>query len=782
MRIGFERLALHLFDGLLDQPAADRDRWLEDAASGDAELVRAVRALAAADQRSASLPTLPPAEDQPAEPPPPPETLGKYRLVRELGHGGMGVVYLAERDDGLFEQQVAVKLLRYQVAGRSAAAFEAERRLLARVEHANVARLIDGGVAPDGRPWLATEYVSGITIEAAGALRPLRGRVKLLLQAAQAVQFAHGRLVAHGDIKPANILVGEDGRVKLLDFGVARLTGSDVLERSGAFTPGFASPERVGGAPPSVADDVFALGQTLAAVVGAEGDRELAAMTARATAPEPARYGTAQALIDDLERWLDRQPVAAMNGGALYRARKFAARNRVGVVVSLLAVAGLIGAALIAEHNYLRAERARAAAALRFADAHRTAHYLMFTLLDRLERQPGTLRLRMQVGAVAQRYLDRLAASPDAARDVRLDVAQGYLRAAATTGMGNQPNFGDVDRAERDLLQAKRMLDVLRREEPHWPALATPIAQTASLLCQNQIYGRGHDARRALVIAREGLAELTDLIPDPGARAAAVWPVRICAGDALVWLNRAPAAVTLLERELAAGRQRRPFDEVMLERNLRVLGEAYYYASRFPDAERALGEAAAIQAAAHARQPLYGAAVNEAANVADDLASTYQVERRYADQLRVAQAALDMVRRQAANDPDDVQSLRRALSMTRLVADAQAHLGHPDVGAALMVRAGADWAALARRFANDATTARLRLLALGVTADLQQRAGDGAAACGTYRVAADGWVRFGRAWHLSPSDTTENVDPLRRNLAACARQAPERAGGGMTAR
>ncbi|WP_174291877.1 serine/threonine-protein kinase, partial [Sphingomonas bacterium] len=520
--------------------------------------MHAVTALIHADRQSGVLPTVPPTRNDGGEATPPesdadivPERLGNYRLVTVLGQGGMGIVYLGERADGLFDQRVAVKLIRRQLGTRGAAAFDAERRLLARMEHPNIARLIDGGVAADGRPWLAIEHVAGVAIDAAGLGRPLAQRVGLFLQAARATRFAHGQLVAHGDIKPANILVTGDDQAKLLDFGVARLIGAAGPEAVRSYTPGFASPERVAGAPPSVLDDVFALGRTLAAIVGDSADIELTAMVACATASEARRYASVELLIKDLENWLERRPVVAMGGGSAYRARKFVQRHRFGVIASLLAIVGLIGAGIVAETNRRQAERARTVEALRFADAHRTAHYLMFTLLDRLEHRPGTLRLRTQVAAVAQRYLDRLAASPGATRDVRLDVAKGYLQATVTAGMSNSPNLGDVNLAMHDLASAQAMLARLRQEEPHWQALADPVGRAASLECQNQLYG-AHDARQAVETGRHGVATVDSILDDPAARRIANWSTRICIGDALVWLNRSDRAIRIHPAKAAA--------------------------------------------------------------------------------------------------------------------------------------------------------------------------------------------------------------------------------------
>ncbi|MEZ5330780.1 MAG: serine/threonine-protein kinase [Thermoanaerobaculia bacterium] len=200
--------------------------------------------------------------------------LGPYRLLRELGRGGMGVVYLAERADGAYEQRVALKILppslRSEVLDRR---FVLERRILARLEHPGIARLLDGGVDEEGRPYLVLEYVDGEPLTAWCDARSLGvdGRLELFLQVCDAVQFAHARLVVHRDLKPSNILVDGDGRVKLLDFGIAKLlaeggdTEATVLTRLGLrpYTPGYAAPEQVRGEPITVGTDVYGLGALL---------------------------------------------------------------------------------------------------------------------------------------------------------------------------------------------------------------------------------------------------------------------------------------------------------------------------------------------------------------------------------------------------------------------------------------------------------------------------------------------------------------------------------------
>jgi hypothetical protein len=197
------------------------------------------------------------------------ETVGPWRLLRELGTGGMGSVWLAERADGQLKRQVALKLPRLAWAPGLAERMVRERDILATLAHPHIARLYDAGVDGHGRPWLALEFVQGLAIDAWCRERalPLVDRIGLLLQVCEAVTYAHGRLVIHRDLKPGNILVTEDGQVRLLDFGIARLAGADgatataLTELSGrALTLRYASPEQVRGDVLGTASDVYSLG------------------------------------------------------------------------------------------------------------------------------------------------------------------------------------------------------------------------------------------------------------------------------------------------------------------------------------------------------------------------------------------------------------------------------------------------------------------------------------------------------------------------------------------
>ena len=265
-----------LFHGALAQPAAQREAWLRKACAGDPALQAAVEKLLCASapstdtlDRGIAVSGNAPAPVTAWQPLAQGELVGSYRILQALGQGGMGEVYLAERADGQFEQQVALKLMRAS-ATEHLQRFEAERQILARLEHSGIARLIDGGVLADGRPYMVMEYVAGEPLAEYCRRRELQLRERLALfeQVCDAVNYAHANLVIHRDLKSGNILVNTDGRVKLLDFGVAKLissewAGDDETTRGTPLTPDHAAPEQLTGRRITTATDVYALGVVL---------------------------------------------------------------------------------------------------------------------------------------------------------------------------------------------------------------------------------------------------------------------------------------------------------------------------------------------------------------------------------------------------------------------------------------------------------------------------------------------------------------------------------------
>jgi eukaryotic-like serine/threonine-protein kinase len=273
-----------------------------------------------------------------------PETgdrVGPWKICSELGRGGSGVVYLAERDDGAFSQRVALKWLRGDrpvPGGREVLA--RERELLAGLDHPNIARIIDGGHSEDGQIWFAMEYVDGQSVDARAASLDLKEKLRLVHTLCRAVHHAHSRRLIHGDVKPANILVDRRGQPRLLDFGIARFEGKAARESYG-LTPDFASPEQARGEELTTASDVWQLGRLLEELMCEQPiPADLQAILNRAMAEDPdARYASAAAMAGDLEAWMGGYAVSAHSGSVFYRLRRLVGRHQAAsmtAAVSLL--------------------------------------------------------------------------------------------------------------------------------------------------------------------------------------------------------------------------------------------------------------------------------------------------------------------------------------------------------------------------------------------------------------------------------------------------------------
>lgn len=392
-----------LFHQAATLPPEELDPWLAGHCTGDKELEREVRRMLLADSPDGATiermigQSVSDWLDRPV--PGQPDRVGPWRIVRPIGAGGMGAVYLAARDDNSYNQLAAVKILRTeQFAPGLKDRFRQERQILAELEHPNIARLLDGGATPDGRPYLVLEYVDGVPITAHAAQLPLNDRCALFATVCDAVAFAHRNLIVHRDIKPANILVDTSGTPKLLDFGIAKLIGVDhgmTSSMHALFTPDYASPEQLTGQAITTATDVYALGAVLYELLTARpirtpGNRSFADLVhdvtdghipppsrvakekipadldrivEKALAREPARrYGTADQLAADLRRFLTGLPVEARGHSWLYTASKFARRNWLPLAALALLVTGLAASTVWSLQQAQIAAQARAQA------------------------------------------------------------------------------------------------------------------------------------------------------------------------------------------------------------------------------------------------------------------------------------------------------------------------------------------------------------------------------------------------------------------------------------
>jgi hypothetical protein len=479
--------AMQAFDHWADLPEGERAAWLADLAAQQPDVHRKLSSLIQADQDAAAQAFL--NADTTAAGPPPPSLegrhLGAWQVQRLLGTGGMGQVWLARRTDGLYEGLAAIKLMRLASAdGTANARFAREGRLLGRLNHPHIARLLDAGVTPDGERFLVLEYIEGERIDRWCDARRLTvaERVALFLGVCEAVAHAHANLIVHRDLKPSNIFVTGDGTVKLLDFGVAKLIegegeeSTELTREAGAgMTPQYAAPEQLSGGAVTTATDVHGLGlvlygllsgtrtaaagggdlRSLAAALAAAPDADVARIAAeRSTTPQALRrtlqgdlavvvgkalkteagerYATVPALAEDLQRILQQRPILARPDRLAYRVRRYVQRHAWGVgaaaLVGLSIAAGVAGT-LIKEREAQR-EAQRAVAVKRF-------------LLDLFEQARGSVSGGTQareatVDDMLAAGADRVDKAFEAQPEIRDEVFQILVELYSDTGEPSQ--------------------------------------------------------------------------------------------------------------------------------------------------------------------------------------------------------------------------------------------------------------------------------------------------------------------------------------------------------
>jgi eukaryotic-like serine/threonine-protein kinase len=534
------------------------------------------------------------------------DRLGPWQVRAPLGRGGMGEVYLGERADGAFHQTVALKLLRHEAVGQ-VERFHAERQILARLEHPGIARLLDGGISADGRPWAALEYVEGQPIDRycrQQASTP-EDRLRLLLQVCNAVAHAHRNLVVHRDIKPSNILVDDSGRARLLDFGIAKPVADDAASTltQAVLTPDWCAPEQLAGEPITTATDIHALGlllfellagappwpmqgQPLARalrlmldtpappmrVAAAPGAaflqaphrlrNDLEAIVARCLRREPEhRYPTVDALREDIQRALDGAPVAAREGARLYVLGRLLRRHRwpAAAAAAVLATltAGLVGTAWQAQ----RAEQ-------QAAQATAVRNYLV-QLFKASDPRVASDRPRGQISA--RELLDIGSARLDSefADRPELQLEMLGLTAEIYRALGERERYA--------ALQASQVALAQRLHGDHHPAVIHALLMEADDARQHD----DHAAALALVDRADPLIRRAGL--DRSALRARWWLHRANALEAD--LPQWPARVQALEEATRLFEHAAPddWDRVVVLANL---GTAYWERGQSGDAAR----------------------------------------------------------------------------------------------------------------------------------------------------------------------------------------------------
>jgi serine/threonine protein kinase/tetratricopeptide (TPR) repeat protein len=458
---------------------------------------------------------------------------GPYELVRMLGEGGMGSVFLARRTDGEVEQRVAIKFVHSTRSPAFRERFLRERQILASLSHPGIARLFDAGHTEDGQPYLVMEYVEGVSLDIYCQKLEFREQLKLCLRVCDAISYAHRNLVVHRDLKPSNILVDATGQPKLLDFGIARIldeAADTSMTQERILTPDYASPEQIGGTAHTTATDVYSLGAVMYRLLTGAAPhapsagsaepievricstevpapskvnpalpRDLDFILGKALRKEPdERYAGVDALAEDLRALLESRPVRARSGSTWYRTRKFLRRHWVPVAAAIVTITGL-------SIGLLAANRERAIAQRRFNDVRQLSNRL-FTIDRQVLGLPGNTKVRQLIVDTSLEYLNRLAADARNDPDLALDVGAAYMRVARVQGVPISANLGQEDDAEKNLRIAEQLIASVLRAQPdnHMAHLrAMQIAHDRMVLAENR-----RPDTEALPLARQAEAWL----------------------------------------------------------------------------------------------------------------------------------------------------------------------------------------------------------------------------------------------------------------------------------
>jgi serine/threonine protein kinase len=580
----WQRLEI-LFHRALKYPAPERQAqaraWCGDDEALFVELTEMLASDSSVEELLATPLTIPPEElllrqtPNPAGADDPPSDLwigrmlGPFRLERLLGRGGMGVVYLGKRTEG-FTQNVAIKLIaRHLQSGPAVEHFKLERDILARLEHKNIARLLDAGITEEGTPYVAMEYIEGRSFAAIcdDAALSLEEKLRLLLQLCEAVAYVHRNLVLHRDLKPGNVLVTSDGAVKLLDFGTLKLLGpaaslSSEMTQAGMrpLTLRYASPEHILGGTVSTASDVYSLGIILYRLVAGhlprmpetsspqqyleyleseqmrppseDADRErprggnagmrmtkdLDAIAMKAIRYRAAdRQASVEEFAADIVNALEDRPVAAREGNLRYTLSKFSRRHRTGILsiatVVLVLVAGL--GAVEHQGRIATAEAARAEAGV--DDERKLTHFLFTEYIQRLQQIPGSVDAQRKAVHEAVSYLDQLSLI-NGNEKLRLDAIEAYRKMALLDGDPYEQNLGDPPGALASLDKAQKNAEDLKAADPDNPAVLGALAMVARTRSE-VLFGIGQ-TQQAIVSMRSSIQYYDKIVADPFATAA----------------------------------------------------------------------------------------------------------------------------------------------------------------------------------------------------------------------------------------------------------------------
>lgn len=787
-----ERAALALLDELLAQPEADREAFLRARTEGRPALRDRISVLlginAEALGTGAATDNL---EEEKS-----PERIGAYRIVGRIGRGGMGSVYRGERMTGDFAHVAAIKVIKPGLLSQALVErFRQERQTLAALIHPNIAILHDGGETEEGSPYFAMEYIDGLPLlDWVARHQPSRAtRQRLFADICAAVAFAHRALVVHRDLTPSNVLVTRDGLAKLIDFGIARPAedGSGAAADAGrpsisglSLTPGYAAPERLTSNVVTTAADIYSLGKLLEKLLPPDGDRELEAIIARATAPAPAdRYPTADALGADVAAWHEGYPVQAIGRRRFYAARKYVGRHRLGAAATALGIALLIGAIVALVLSNDREQRARTEAEQRFAQTRAIAHSLLFDIYDQMNEVPGSTRARERLARTGLAYLETLASDRGAPLDVRIEVGRGYLRLAQVVGGGLSGQLGRYQDANGLLARADEILAALARDHPDSEAARQALAALRIEQSGVNLYNNNE-----VDLARRQAREARQLMqPSP---AASLETARLNAdalraeGDTWLWAEDLRRARTTFQAAetfiggLPPAMQRDPLMQSIRAANLRYLGEAYHNLREPEPARRALDRAVALNQAVLATRPDDPLFRRRVATSLRYRAIVHRADGRH----ELARQSIEQARVEAMRlrdrDASDVGALQLFAVVSEVYMQVLSDLGRHAEAYRIGDEIRAAYRIMVGRAGNAPGQVRSLAMALRSEGEIHYNGGDHAGACRAWREVADILAGLERRGALTDFDRN-NAQRRTRELLQRSCD-PPRAGVGRT--
>lgn len=551
----------NIFNDVIDLEPAERESYFADNPS-ETEILNEVRQMLGADEEEliehSPFSKLAAAAETASAPP---EKIGHYKIIREIGRGGMGVVYEAVRDDGEFSQKAAIKVIKRGMDSDDILRrFRNERQILAELQHPNIARLFDGGVTESGSPYYVMEYIEGEAIDAYCRDNDcsITRKLELFRQVCAAVSYAHSQLIVHRDLKPSNMLITREGSVKLLDFGIAKVLnsdGQDSLETAtqlGMMTPAYASPEQIRGDKVTTVSDVYSLGVVLYELLTGErpyktdgksiaevvelvcnselrrpsdatrqtagdstagnvklnlqkqghlfkGDLDNIALKALQKDSE-RRYVSVEQFSEDIRRHLKGQPITARPDTASYRFKKFVSRNKVPAVAAVLIFLSLCTGITVAVWQARQAQRERALAENRFADVRELANSVIFKYHDAIASLPGSTATREMLVKDATRYLDNLAKESAENPELQRELALAYVKLGDVLGKAYAANVGDTAGSGESYEKAVSLLESAAANRPKENIYKADLVRAYDSMFQ--LYMRTGDTRKPDILAK----------------------------------------------------------------------------------------------------------------------------------------------------------------------------------------------------------------------------------------------------------------------------------------